>query len=60
MTKERKVALRILTNAVDNMGYWRESKMYYAEGVDADKVDEEIDKIARQIIDRYGLNRSFI
>ena len=60
MKDERKVALRILENAISAMGYWRESKLYYADGVDADAVDQELAKISRQIIERYGLNRSFL
>lgn len=62
MTTERKIALRILEHAIDNMGYWEESKMYYAddEGIDHDLINKEIEKISLQIIKRYGLNRSFL
>lgn len=62
MKTERKIALRILGHAIDNMGYWEESKMYYAddEGINHDIINAEIEKISKQIIDRYGLNRSFI
>ena len=62
MTNERKIALRILGNAVDNMGYWEESKMYYADddNIDHELINKEIEKISIQIIKRYGLNRSFI
>ena len=61
MTEERKVALRILAHQIDNMSYWEEQKEYYTnEGVDADKVNEEVFKIMRQVIERYGLNRSFV
>ena len=57
MTTERKIALRILGHAVDNMGYWKENKMYYADdkGIDYDLIDKEIEKISLQIIERYGL-----
>ena len=57
MTKERKLALRILYNAIDGMGYWQESEMYRDNEADTEKVNAEIDKIARQITDRYGLDR---
>jgi predicted AAA+ superfamily ATPase len=61
MTEERKVALRILAHQIDNMSYWEEQKEYYTnEDVDAYKVNEEVFKIMRQVIERYGLNRSFV
>lgn len=61
MTEERKVALRILAHFIDSMSYWEEQKEYYAQpGADMDKIQDEVLKIQKQIIDRYGLNRSFI
>ena len=62
MKTERKIALRILEHAINNMWYWEENKMYYTddEDIDHDIVNTEIEKISKQIIDRYGLNRSFI
>ena len=62
MKTERKIALRILEHTINNMWYWEENKMYYTddEDIDHDIVNTEIEKISKQIIDRYGLNRSFI
>lgn len=62
MKTERKIALRILEHTINNMWYWEENKMYYTddEDIDHDIVNAEIEKISKQIIDRYGLNRSFI
>lgn len=61
MTEERKAALRILAHNVDNMSYWEEQKEYYVQpGADLDQIQDEVRKIMKQIIDRYGLNRSFI
>ena len=58
MTNERKIALRILEHFIDNMSYWEESKGYYMmDGADIEKVNAEVAKISKQIIDRYGLNR---
>ena len=58
MNNERKIALRILAHQIDNMSYWEDSKDYYADrNTDVDKVNEEINKIMRQIIERYNLNK---
>lgn len=57
MTKERKIALRVLAHNIDNMSYWEESKSHYTDGdADPEKVNEEIWKIMEQIIKRYNLN----
>jgi len=57
MTKERKIALRLLAHNLDNMTYWEEEKSYYAdENTNKEKVNEEIYKIMKQIITRYNLN----
>lgn len=57
MTNERKIALRLLAHYIDNMDYWEEAKEYYAnEDTDIAKVNAEILKIQKQIINRYNLN----
>lgn len=63
MTEERKVALRVAAHFVDCMSYWSDDKEYYCDpdkDIDEDKVSDEVSKIMKQIIDRYGLNRDFI
>ena len=63
MTKERKTALWILSHNIDNMSYWQESyengRFRFDDGIEVDisKVNDEVNKIMKQIIDRYDLNR---
>lgn len=57
MTKERKIALRVLSHFIDNMSYWEDVKDYYADATaDIKKVNKELNKITKQIIKRYNLN----
>lgn len=61
MTEERKIALRILAHYLDNMDYWEEEHIHYADSdTDIKEVNRELLKISKQIIKRYGLNRDFI
>ena len=57
LTKERIVALRLLSHYIDNMSYWQESKDYYADSeTDINAVDREVFQIQREIIRLYDLN----
>lgn len=56
MKKEREIALRILAHNIDNMSYWEDSKDYYAEGADVEKVNEEVFRIMNRIIKEFKLN----
>ena len=57
MTKERRIALRLLQHYIDNMTYWEEEKSYYCDDdTNKELVNEEVYKILGQIIKRYNLN----